>query len=160
MMIGERQRIDIDRRSAEDAIIEPFLHLPARPDVKPALEKLAGSDIEIVSLTNSTAECVTTQFESAGIIQYFDRRISTERRPHDRGACLGSHGGEKGWHADRLLPARGRHTLSECRSSGSCHRLIGGNPRDACTVNQAEVGIGSAAHVRRRRCRAQHDPEI
>lgn len=78
MMIGEKQCIDIDRRSAEDAIIEPFRHLPAHPDVKPALEKLAGSDIEIVSLTNSTAECVSTQFESADIIQYFDRRISTE----------------------------------------------------------------------------------
>jgi 2-haloacid dehalogenase len=78
MMIGEKQGIDIDRRSAEDAIVEPFLHLPAHPDVKPSLEKLAASDIEIVSLTNSTADGVTTQFESAEIIQYFDRRISTE----------------------------------------------------------------------------------
>jgi len=78
MMIAEKQGIEIDRQTAEDAIIEPFLHLPPHPDVKSALEKLAKSDIEIVSLTNSTAEGVTTQFEYAGIIQYFDRRISTE----------------------------------------------------------------------------------
>jgi 2-haloacid dehalogenase len=78
MMIGEKQGIDIDRRTAEAAIIEPFLHLPPHPDVKPALETLARSDIEIVSLTNSTAKGVTSQFEFAGIIQYFDRRISTE----------------------------------------------------------------------------------
>jgi 2-haloacid dehalogenase len=78
MMIGEKQGIDIDRQTAEVAIVEPFLHLPPHPDVKPALEKLAGSDIEIVSLTNTTSKGVATQFEFAGIIGYFDRRISTE----------------------------------------------------------------------------------
>ncbi len=78
MMIGEKQGIRIDRRSAEEAIIQPFLRLPPHSDVKPALEKLAASDIEIISLTNTTAKGVTAQFEFAGLIDYFDRRFSIE----------------------------------------------------------------------------------
>jgi 2-haloacid dehalogenase len=78
MMIGEKQGIDIDRKTAEEAIIEPFLHLPPHEDVKPALAKLADSDIEIVSLTNSASKAVTTQFAFADITNYFDWRISTE----------------------------------------------------------------------------------
>ena len=78
IMLGEKQGIDIGRATAEAAIVPPFLALPPHKDVKPFLEKLSKTDIELVSLANSSAGAITAQFEFAGIIDYFDRRISTE----------------------------------------------------------------------------------
>lgn len=78
MMIAEKQGITLSREEAEEAVMGPFLKLPSHPDVKPALEAFSKSDFEMVSLTNSTAQAITAQFEFADIIQYFDRRISTE----------------------------------------------------------------------------------
>ncbi len=78
MMLGEREGIDIDRATAEQAIVPPFLALPPHKDVKPFLEKLSKTDIELVSLANSSSDAITAQFEFAGLIEYFDRRISTE----------------------------------------------------------------------------------
>lgn len=78
MMLAEKQGIQIDRATAESAIVPPFLALPPHPDVKPFLARLSGTPIKLVSLANSSAEAITAQFEYAGITEYFDRRISTE----------------------------------------------------------------------------------
>lgn len=78
MMLAEQQGIPMDREAAREAIVGPFLTLPPHGDVKPALEKLAASEIEVVALANSAAGALRAQFENGKIIQYFDRRISTE----------------------------------------------------------------------------------
>lgn len=78
MMIGEKQGIDIDRDAAEAAIVGPITNLPAYPDVKPALIRLSAAGFEIVSLTNSSNAGVNAQLTNAGIVDLFDRVISTE----------------------------------------------------------------------------------
>lgn len=78
MMIGEKQGIAIDRATAEKAIREPFLRLPPHPDVKPSLQALSKAGFHIVSLTNTATDGITAQFKFAEIIDFFDRRISTE----------------------------------------------------------------------------------
>ncbi len=78
MMLGEREGIELDRATAETAIVPPFLALPPHKDVKPCLERLSKTDVALVSLANSSATAITAQFAHAGITGYFDRRISTE----------------------------------------------------------------------------------
>lgn len=78
-MLGEKQGIAIGRTAAKAAIEGPFLSLPPHADVIPSLEALASSGkFQIVSLTNTMTEGVTAQFKYAEIIEYFDKRISTE----------------------------------------------------------------------------------
>jgi 2-haloacid dehalogenase len=78
MMIAEKQGIAIDRPAAEAAVMEPFLALPAHADVRPTLEILSKAGFRLVSLTNTSTGGITAQFKFAGIIDYFEQRISTE----------------------------------------------------------------------------------
>lgn len=78
MMIGERQGIDVDRSSAEAAILEPIVQLPAHPDVDPALREFAADGFTLVALTNSSTRGVMAQLSNAGIIDWFHHVISTE----------------------------------------------------------------------------------
>ncbi|NNF64006.1 MAG: haloacid dehalogenase type II [Acidimicrobiia bacterium] len=78
MMIGEKQGISIDRDTAEQAIIEPIRHLPAHPDVVPALESLRSNGFIMAALTNSSRSGVAAQLTNAGIIELFHHVVSTE----------------------------------------------------------------------------------
>ncbi|MEP4379789.1 MAG: haloacid dehalogenase type II [Alphaproteobacteria bacterium] len=78
IMLGEKQGLDIDRATAEAAVIEPFRKLPPHADVRPSLKTLSGAGIELVCLGNNSADGITELFTHAGIIDYFRHRISTE----------------------------------------------------------------------------------
>lgn len=86
MMVGKTNNIDIEYDDAKTAIVTPLRSLPAHPDVKDGLEKLSQAGYKIVSLTNSSSLGVKTQFENAGLIDYFEKRYSIDTiqkyKPH------------------------------------------------------------------------------
>lgn len=71
----------LDRELPEQEM-EPTLkmirHLPAHPDVAPALQMLQKAGYSMVTLTNSTEEVVNEQMEYAGLSQYFERLMSID----------------------------------------------------------------------------------
>ena len=52
--------------------------LPAHPEVKESLELLKQNGYKLVSFTNSSNIGIQKQFESAGLTNYFDARLSVE----------------------------------------------------------------------------------
>ncbi len=88
MMVAQAQGIEVTQEQARKAIVETITKLPAYPDVAPGLETLKAQGYKIVSLTNSSNNGVTAQFEFAGLTDYFERRFSVEDmqvfKPHAR----------------------------------------------------------------------------
>ena len=70
--------IKLSDEEAKKSIVEPIRSLPAHPEVASALEQLKNAGYELVSFTNSSNIGVATQFENAGLTQYFDQRLSVE----------------------------------------------------------------------------------
>ena len=77
-MVGANNNINISEKNARDIILNALRGLPAHPDVKGALTKLKNSGYKLVSFTNSSNEGVKAQFESAGLTDFFDERLSVE----------------------------------------------------------------------------------
>ncbi|MDV7186539.1 haloacid dehalogenase type II [Lutibacter sp. TH_r2] len=86
IMVAETQGIAITYKNAKESIVTPLRSLPAHTDVLPGLKKLSESGFGIVSLTNSSAKGVETQFKNAGLTKYFDNRYTIETiqkyKPH------------------------------------------------------------------------------
>jgi 2-haloacid dehalogenase len=61
-----------------DAIVGGMRSLPAHPDVRPALERLAAAGFRMVTLTNSSPTAVQAQLASAGIAGFFERAFSVD----------------------------------------------------------------------------------
>ncbi len=78
MMVAQINGIDISEEDAKTAIVTPLRSLPAHPDVKEGLRALKEQGYTLVSLTNSSNKGVQTQFENAGLTEFFDRRLSVE----------------------------------------------------------------------------------
>ncbi len=78
LMVAENNDIALSEEKAEDAIVSTILSLPPHPDVKPGLTALNEQGFKIVSLTNSSNNGVKTQFENAGLTDFFDARYSIE----------------------------------------------------------------------------------
>lgn len=78
MMVAKANDIPLTETEAKTAIVTPLLKLPPHPDVKQGLQSLRDQGYTLVSLTNSTNKGVQTQFENAGLIEMFDRRLSIE----------------------------------------------------------------------------------
>ena len=78
LMVAQNNNIKLDAEQAKTAIVTPLLSLPAHPDVKAALQALKDRGYKLVSLTNSSNHGVKTQFESAGLTDFFDARYSIE----------------------------------------------------------------------------------
>jgi len=78
LMVAQNNNIDITSEQAKTAIITPLLTLPAHSDVKEGLAQLKAQGYKLVSLTNSSNKGVKAQFESAGLMSYFDERYSIE----------------------------------------------------------------------------------
>ena len=80
------ETIAITYKNAKESIVTPLRSLPAHTDVLPGLKKLSESGFGIVSLTNSSAKGVETQFKNAGLTKYFDNRYTIETiqkyKPH------------------------------------------------------------------------------
>jgi len=77
-MVGANNDINIPEKKARDIILNALRGIPAHPDVKGALTKLKDTGYKLVSFTNSSNEGVKKQFESAGLTEFFDERLSVE----------------------------------------------------------------------------------
>lgn len=86
MMVAEKEGIDLSYDEAKTAIVTPLRSLPPHPDVKSGLATLAKDGYRIVSLTNSSAAGVETQFKNAGLTHFFEKRYTVESikkfKPH------------------------------------------------------------------------------
>ncbi|GGG44746.1 haloacid dehalogenase type II [Bizionia arctica] len=77
-MVAANNNITLTESQAREAILTPIRSLPAHPDVKPSLARLKNAGYKLVSFTNSSNKGVETQFKNAGLIDYFDERLSIE----------------------------------------------------------------------------------
>jgi 2-haloacid dehalogenase len=77
-MVGANNDIKIPEKEAREVIVNALRGLPAHPEVKGALAQLKEYGYKLVSFTNSSNEGVKKQFESAGLTEYFDERLSIE----------------------------------------------------------------------------------
>lgn len=78
MMVAETQGIELEYEDAKAAIVTPLRSLPPHPDVVAGLKALSDSGFRIVSLTNSSALGVETQFKNAGLTDQFEKRYSVD----------------------------------------------------------------------------------
>ncbi|MDO6596286.1 haloacid dehalogenase type II [Oceanihabitans sp. 2_MG-2023] len=77
-MVAANHNITLSEEEGKQAILGPIRSLPAHPEVKAALQKLKNAGYKLVSFTNSSNKGVQTQFENAGLIDFFDERLSIE----------------------------------------------------------------------------------
>lgn len=77
-MVAANNGISISEADAKEAILGPIRSLPAHPEVKEALTQLKKAGYKLVSFTNSSNKGVETQFTNAGLLDYFDERLSVE----------------------------------------------------------------------------------
>lgn len=77
-MVAANNDIKISEVEARDIAINALRGLPAHPEVKNALKQLKEDGYKLVSFTNSSNDGVKKQFESAGLTDYFDERLSVE----------------------------------------------------------------------------------
>jgi 2-haloacid dehalogenase len=77
-MVAANNNIIISKTEARKTIVESLRGLPAHPEVKNALAQLKKDGYKLVSFTNSSNEGVKKQFESAGLTEYFEERLSVE----------------------------------------------------------------------------------
>lgn len=77
-MVAANHGIKVTEEDAQKAILGPIRSLPAHPEVKAALQQLKEGGYKLVSFTNSSNKGVKTQFENAGLLDYFDERLSIE----------------------------------------------------------------------------------
>lgn len=78
MMVAKTHGIELSEGAAREAIVTPLRSLPPHPDVKAGLQSLKDQGFRLISFTNSSNQGVRTQFENAGLIEYFDDRFSIE----------------------------------------------------------------------------------
>ncbi|SRX55870.1 haloacid dehalogenase type II [Aequorivita sp. CIP111184] len=77
-MVAANNGILISEEEARNTVLNALRDLPAHPEVKAALKQLKKDGYKLVSFTNSSNEGVKKQFESAGLTEYFDERLSVE----------------------------------------------------------------------------------
>lgn len=77
-MVAANNGIQVTEKEAQEAISGPIRSLPAHPEVKASLQALKDAGYTLVSFTNSSNKGVRTQFENAGLIDYFEERLSIE----------------------------------------------------------------------------------
>jgi 2-haloacid dehalogenase len=77
-MVAANNGISISQEEARNTVLNSLRGLPAHPEVKEALTQLKNDGYKLVSFTNSSNEGVKKQFESAGLTEYFDERLSVE----------------------------------------------------------------------------------
>ncbi|QDS94495.1 Haloacetate dehalogenase H-2 [Roseimaritima multifibrata] len=86
MMVAETQGVELSYEEAKKAIVTPLRSLPPHADVVAGLKALDKAGFKIVSLTNSSAIGVETQFKNAGLTEFFEKRYSVDAvrkfKPH------------------------------------------------------------------------------
>ena len=86
MMVAETRGIEMEYDEAKESIVTPLRALPPHPDVVAGLKARKEKGYRIVSLTNSSAVGVETQFKNAGLTDLFEKRFSVDSvkkfKPH------------------------------------------------------------------------------
>jgi len=77
-MVAANHGITLTEEEAREAILVPLRSIPAHPEVKASLQKLKDAGYKLVSFTNSSNIGVETQFKNAGLLDYFEERLSIE----------------------------------------------------------------------------------
>jgi len=77
-MVAANNGVKISEEEARKTVLNSLRGLPAHPEVKGALTQLKKAGYKLVSFTNGSNEGVEQQFESAGLTEYFDERLSVE----------------------------------------------------------------------------------
>jgi len=77
-MVAANNGISISEEDARNTVVKALQGLPAHPEVKAALTQLKNDGYKLVSFTNSSNDGVKKQFESAGLTEFFDERLSVE----------------------------------------------------------------------------------
>lgn len=77
LMVAANNNIQLSMGEAKEAI-SPITSLPPHPEVKDALQKLKEDGYRLVSLTNSSNAAVEKQFTNAGLLDFFEERLSIE----------------------------------------------------------------------------------
>ncbi|MGZ0655924.1 haloacid dehalogenase type II [Coraliomargarita sp. W4R72] len=78
MMVAHNNDIELTEEAARKAIVTPLRSLPPHPDVKAGLQSLKDQGFRLISFTNSSNKGVQTQFENAGLMEFFEERLSIE----------------------------------------------------------------------------------
>ncbi|QIA65119.1 haloacid dehalogenase type II [Vibrio astriarenae] len=60
-------------------ILSTFAHLPAHPDIEPALVLLREAGFRVVAFSNSSSDLLKAQLSNSGLLTHFDHIISTEQ---------------------------------------------------------------------------------
>lgn len=76
-MLAQRMGIHLGESDAE-AIVGTMSRLPAHPDVRPALERLAASGFRMATLTNSLQPVAEAQLANAGLRDLFEEALSAD----------------------------------------------------------------------------------
>ena len=77
-MVAANNNIEMSQDEAREVVLNALRGLPAHPDVKEGLTLLKENGYTLISFTNGSNEGVKKQFESAGLNEYFDQRLSVE----------------------------------------------------------------------------------
>lgn len=77
MMVAANNGVSLSMKKAKEAI-SPITSLAPHPEVKGALGKLKEDGYRLVSLTNSSNAAVEKQFTNAGLLDFFEERLSIE----------------------------------------------------------------------------------
>ncbi|KYG76370.1 2-haloacid dehalogenase [Roseivirga ehrenbergii] len=77
-MVAANNNISLTESEAKEAILTPIRSLPAHPEVKESLARLKDAGYTLVSFTNSSNKGVETQFTNAGLLEFFEERLSIE----------------------------------------------------------------------------------
>lgn len=77
MMVAANNNIKLSKEEAREAI-SPITSLPPHPEVISSLGKLKENGYRLVSLTNSSNTGVEKQFTHAGLLDFFEERLSIE----------------------------------------------------------------------------------
>jgi len=78
LMVAEVEGIPLTPEQAKAAIVTPLRSLPPHADVREGLQALKDKGYTLVSLTNSSNKGVYTQFKNAGLLSFFEQRLSVE----------------------------------------------------------------------------------
>ena len=76
-MLAARQGTEINDAAAAE-MVDRMRSLPPHPEIADALTRLTGTSLQVVALTNSTADVAADQLEHAGIRDLFEGAFSAD----------------------------------------------------------------------------------
>lgn len=132
--------IDADGR---DTVLTAFGRLPAHPDVRPALERLAAEGVTTIGVTNSSAEGARRLLAAAGLDGHIGRVVSVDEvgvwKPH---------------------PDVYRHVAASCDREPASVALVAVHAWDIHGAGSAGLVTGWAARLEGRYASSYRAPDV